>query len=132
MAGAGQQFDKSLRLLNAHDYKAVFDGASLKVSSPQILFLARLNGHTSPRLGLVIAKKNVRLAVERNRVKRIIRENFRQQQSQLEGLDIVVLARRGLDTLGNPELHSLCHELCTQLAKKANKAKAVKAEVKEA
>ncbi|WP_183411447.1 ribonuclease P protein component [Litorivivens lipolytica] len=114
------EFGKASRLLNARDFKNVFDHARLKVSSPELLFLAVPNHLPHARLGLVIAKKNVRLAVQRNRVKRIIRESFRQQQV-VTGLDIVVLARRGLDTLDNPQLHDSCNQLWKQLQRRVEK-----------
>lgn len=49
-----------------------------------------------PRLGLAIAKKHIRLATDRNRIKRIIRESFRLNQSAFSNIDIVVLSRPGL------------------------------------
>lgn len=113
-------FGKSSRLLNASDYQAVFDGAELKVSKQQVLYLARLNGKSHSRLGLVIAKKNIRLAVQRNRIKRILRECFRTQQGDI-GVDIVVLARRGLDEMDNPSLHTLFSQLLGQLQGKAKR-----------
>ncbi|MEC8429443.1 MAG: ribonuclease P protein component, partial [Pseudomonadota bacterium] len=67
---------------------------------------------------LVIAKKNIRLAVQRNRIKRILRESFRLRQETLIGLDIVVLARRGLDDLDNQQLHQLFHQQWQRLEKK--------------
>ena len=45
------------------------------------------------RLGLAISKKNIPSAAERNYLKRIIRERFRQSQESIVGKDIVVLAR---------------------------------------
>jgi ribonuclease P protein component len=53
------------------------------------------NGEKFGRLGLAIAKKNCRLAVGRNRLKRIVREAFRLYQGDLVGLDIVVMNRPG-------------------------------------
>lgn len=41
--------------------------------------------------------KNIRLAVHRNRVKRQARETFRHQSMDLPAVDIIFLARRGLD-----------------------------------
>jgi ribonuclease P protein component len=116
---ANYTFGKSLRLLNASAYKAVFDDATLKVSSQQVLFLARPNSLDQPRLGLVIAKKNVRLAVQRNRIKRAIRESFRLQQHQLNPIDVIVLARRGLDQLDSCALQQMFTELLQRLQKKA-------------
>ncbi len=112
-------FDTSLRLLDASAYKAVFDDAQIKVSNQHLLMLARQNSFTHPRLGLVIAKKNVRLATQRNRVKRIIRESFRLRQHQLAPVDVIVLARRGLQQFSHAELHQMFDQLWRQLQKKA-------------
>jgi len=57
------------------------------------LVLARDNGLAHPRLGLAISKKVLRRAVDRNLLKRVIRESFRHHQQELVGLDVVVLAR---------------------------------------
>ncbi|GAA4092847.1 ribonuclease P protein component [Zhongshania borealis] len=115
------QFEKTLRLLNASEYQAVFDESRLKVSSAEILFLARKNDLDRPRLGLVIAKKNVRLSVQRNRVKRNVRETFRLCQHKLQGIDVIVLARRGLDQLDNKQMQEICNQLWHQLEKRAEK-----------
>ena len=115
------RFDKSLRLLNASDYQAVFDNATFKVSSPQVLFLATANGKPFPRLGLVVAKKNAKLAVQRNRIKRVARESFRLQQHQLGGIDTIVLARRGLDQLDNSDMLQLFTDLWQQLKRRVDK-----------
>ena len=53
--------------------------------------LYRPNNRDNARLGLAISKKHCRLATQRNRVKRIIRESFRQHHMALAGLDIVVI-----------------------------------------
>lgn len=51
---------------------------------------ARPNKLTRPRLGLVVGRRNVRRAVDRNRVKRWVRECFRALPDELEPHDIVV------------------------------------------
>jgi ribonuclease P protein component len=53
--------------------------------------LYKQNGTRSARLGLAISKKHCKLAVGRNRIKRVVRESFRQQQTKLTGLDVVIL-----------------------------------------
>ena len=55
--------------------------------------LCRSNDLEYARLGLAISKKQCKKAVARNRLKRIVRESFRQHQAGLEGLDIVVMNR---------------------------------------
>ena len=103
----GFAFPRGSRLLNAGDYRTVFNGAKVKVSDKQLLILACPNQLSRPRVGLVIAKKHIRLANQRNRVKRLIRESFRLLQHELPNLDIVVLARPGLGSLDNPALQQL-------------------------
>jgi len=49
------------------------------------------NGRQDARLGLAISRKNCKLAVGRNRLKRLVRESFRQHKNELRGLDVVVL-----------------------------------------
>jgi ribonuclease P protein component len=97
-------FGKCRRLLNAAHYRAVFDGATVKASHRNLLLLARPADGAESRLGLVIAKKNVRKAVQRNRIKRVVRESFRHLPATAQPLDIVFLARRGLDDLDNASL----------------------------
>lgn len=53
------------------------------------------------RLGIVVAKRYVKLAVARNKLKRLIRESFRQQQQVLSGLDVVVIVKKNFDTVAN-------------------------------
>lgn len=115
-------FSKSFRLLNASDYQSVFNDAPFRASHQHLLILSRPNQTETPRLGLVIAKKHIRLAVQRNRIKRILRETFRQNQQQLGGIDAVVLARAGLDKLDNQQLHKLFNKQWARIIKKANKA----------
>lgn len=116
-------FPKALRLLTPADFKQVFDGADLRVSNKEMLILARPNLLDRPRLGLVIAKKHIRLATQRNRIKRVIRESFRAQQQALanNNIDAIVLARSGLDKLDNPALHTLLRQFWQQLQRKASK-----------
>lgn len=66
--------------------------------------LYRDNDQAEPRLGLAVSKKHSRLAVSRNRIKRIVRESFRQHRSELKGLDIVVLNQAGTDKASNRAL----------------------------
>jgi ribonuclease P protein component len=112
-----RSFGREKRLLKPRQFKAVFDSPSGKVAGRNVLLLARANGLDHPRLGLVIGKKSVRLSVERNRLKRQIRETFRQSQDDLAGWDVVVVARKGLGDLDNPELAGQFIKLWKRLAR---------------
>ena len=49
------------------------------------------------RLGLVVPKKNISKAVERNKIKRLIRESFRLRKERLKGKDVVVFVKKQFD-----------------------------------
>lgn len=50
----------------------------------------RPEGIEAPRLGLVVGKKQLKRAVDRNRVKRIVREQFRLHRAELPACDLIV------------------------------------------
>nr|WP_272890706.1 ribonuclease P protein component [Stutzerimonas sp. S1] len=110
-------FGREKRLLTPRQFKAVFDSPSGKVPGRNVLLLARENDLQHPRLGLVIGKKSVKLSVERNRIKRQIRETFRHHQLELAGWDIVIIARKGLADLDNPELAKQFAKLWKRLSR---------------
>jgi len=85
-------FPRPNRLTSAADFERVFKHAQ-RSGDRFFTVLYRRNNLGYPRIGLAIAKKSVRSAVGRNRLKRIIRESFRQAKSQLLGVDIVIMAR---------------------------------------
>lgn len=118
-----QAFGKSLRLLCSSDFQAVFDDAPIRASHQFFLILARPNGLDHPRLGLVVAKKHLSLAVQRNRIKRLVRETFRQQQNQLIGLDMIVLSRKGLADMDNREFVAQFQQQLKRLRKRAQQLK---------
>lgn len=115
-------FDKGRRLLSGIEFQSVFDSARFKVSHRHFLLLARPSGRAAPRLGLVVGKKNLRRAVDRNRVKRLARETFRHHQRQLDSLDVVFLARKGLETLEPADQNRALNDAWAQLAAKLVKS----------
>ncbi|MCX7074063.1 MAG: ribonuclease P protein component [Methylococcales bacterium] len=86
-------FPQQARLKTPADYKKVFTNPT-KSSDGYFTLLAVKNDFEYPRLGLVVAKKNIRKAIHRNRVKRVIRDNFRRHRHSMINIDIVVLARK--------------------------------------
>jgi ribonuclease P protein component len=110
-------FSRELRLLTPTHFEYVFSNAIPSVS-PQLTLLARKNEELVPRLGITISKKRVKLAHDRNRLKRIIRESFRLQRQSLPSIDIVVVGKSGLDKLSNQELFFLLNKLWKKLAQR--------------
>ncbi len=101
MANSG--FPKAVRLQEASEFEAVFSRNQFKVSNRFFLFLA-LHTEIESRLGIVVAKKNIASAVQRNRLKRLIRESFRISAEKPENKDVVVLVRKNADKLSNSEI----------------------------
>ena len=66
--------------------------------------LRRENRMGYPRLGMVVAKRNARRAVDRNTVKRMIRESFRACKAGLEVCDYVVILKRPIGTVPRDSL----------------------------
>lgn len=110
-------FTKQDRLLTSKHFQFVFDQAPIRASHPSLLILAKPNGLDHARLGLVIAKKHIKLAVGRNRIKRLTRESFRTRQ--LPALDVIVLSRGGADKLDNKEIHKILNGLWKRVSKKS-------------
>lgn len=96
-------FPRSLRLLNKKQYDYVFQSA-IRVGAHSATVLYRKNSLEHPRLGLIVAKKTAKRAHDRNRFKRITRESFRLAQHELPSVDIVVLSRGKIDTVGSEAL----------------------------
>ena len=117
-------FPPRLRLLTAGDYRQVFDHAAFKVHGKGLMALACPNGLGHPRLGLVFSKRNVRRAVDRNRLKRLARESVRLQQHRLPAVDIVLLARRGAHELDNATLHRQLYGMWRRLERDVHKSMA--------
>lgn len=66
-------------------------------------------GQTSARLGLVVGKKLLKRSVDRNRVKRIAREQFRLCRADLPACDLIVrLAAKPLPLDGKALAEDLC------------------------
>lgn len=122
--GDPSRFPRTSRLLGARDYRAVFSKTRFKVSCRYFLVLAIIEEGRAAKLGLVVSRKNVPAAVQRNRLKRLLRENFRKRQTQLRGTSLVVLARKDAHKHPNPAIHRRLNKLLDDLLGKVRAAAA--------
>ncbi len=81
------------KLKKSNEFRYVFSTGNRKVGKYVILYMLHLEQNNN-RVGIV-TKKNIGNAVQRNKVKRILREIWRTRCNQLiSGYDIIILARK--------------------------------------
>jgi ribonuclease P protein component len=110
-------YPRESRLLTPRNFSNVFEQA-IPAVSPTITLLARHNDLGRPRLGVTIPKKKVKLAVNRNRLKRCIRESFRLCAHTLPNVDIIVIGKHGINDLDNKQLYKHLETLWRKMSKR--------------
>lgn len=96
-------FKKTQRLLTKKEYDRVFEQAK-KIVASEFIILFRENNLGYARLGLALSKKMMAKAHDRNRIKRLIRESFRQKE--LPAVDMIFLARQNIGKQENANINS--------------------------
>lgn len=87
-----QAFPRENRLLTGADFRRVLSSGR-RHRAETLTLISKASAR--PRLGIAVPKKQVKRAVRRNRIKRIIRDSFRQRAQTLPNCDLVVLCRAG-------------------------------------
>ncbi|NYT46406.1 MAG: ribonuclease P protein component [Candidatus Methanofishera endochildressiae] len=105
MTQKAARFPPHVRLREPAEFKSVFAKAE-RSTDKYFTVLAIVNELNHARLGLAIAKKNIKRAVDRNKIKRSARESFRLQQQAMTNIDIVVMARREAATANSKTLQA--------------------------
>jgi ribonuclease P protein component len=83
---------KVFRLRNRSDFRYVYRRGK-SIASPYMVLIYVRNGNNTIKIGFSVSKK-IGKSVTRNRVKRLLRENFRLILDQIKtGYNIVVIAR---------------------------------------
>jgi ribonuclease P protein component len=116
----GHTFPRELRLLTAKHYSHVFADAR-RFGNQSFTLLVRKNDQTYPRLGQAIAKKSAKRAVDRNRIKRLLRESFRNRQHQLPPIDIIAMCRPSAVSLSNEQITQQLEKQWCYIEKKLKK-----------
>jgi ribonuclease P protein component len=102
---APARYTRSQRLLTPRDFRQVFK-RNVRSSDHCFTVLASRTDGAHARLGTAVARKACGNAVMRNRLKRVIRESFRQVCTSLPSVDLVVIVKPGAGKIANPALRA--------------------------
>jgi ribonuclease P protein component len=86
-------FPRSSRLARSEDFRRALRRRP-SAAGPSLVLHACANGGSGARLGLVIGRRELPRAVDRNRVKRLLREGFRRERAALGAIDLVVRLKK--------------------------------------
>jgi ribonuclease P protein component len=86
-----QTFARRYRLTKTDEFSSVFGfRRAIRGKLLMLHYQPRAADFNEARLGLVVGKKQLKRAVDRNRLKRIVREQFRLQRAGLPAYDLIV------------------------------------------
>lgn len=116
-SGAMRQFclPRAARLLKPGDFAAL-RGNSKRISARH--FLAEFSATAQPacRLGQAVSRRVSKRAVDRNRIKRLVRESYRHVRGDLPSVDILLIARSSAVQQTNAMLREDLAKLWQKLA----------------
>jgi ribonuclease P protein component len=117
-------FPSRVRIIKTDDFSSVFNFRK-RISGHYLAIHYQYNSLETPRLGLIVGKKIAKRAVDRNYMKRVLRELFRVNQHDIASLDLVVRVQR---PYGPSEFSHLVDEfggLLRKLGRQVEKRKSV-------
>lgn len=97
------RFPRAARMLKPGDF-ARLRGAGRRIGSRYFSAEYRTTDDTAARVGLAVSRRVSKLAVQRNRLKRLVRESFRHRRAAFAPLDVLVIARSAAVVIPGPEL----------------------------
>lgn len=109
-------FPRRSRLIKTDEFSSVFNFRK-RISGHYLIVYYRYNQTTCPRLGLIASKKVASLAVQRNYMRRVLREFFRRQQSKLGNVDIVIRIQKSFNRREYPAIEQEFDSLMAKLAR---------------
>lgn len=120
MNDSSLRFRPANRLNTPQAFAAVFEKGQ-KFHLKAGLYLVLQNESLVARLGLILAKKKIRYAVQRNYLKRVQRECFRAHRQILAGYDVVFVVNHKIGQLCQSDWFALCQADWRQLAKRCGR-----------
>ena len=89
-------FPRQAKIVKTDDFSSVFN-LRKRIANKHLVMRYRPNAYASARLGLIVSKKTAKLAVQRNYMRRVMRELFRLNLSQLPNVDLVIQIQKAFN-----------------------------------
>ena len=84
---------KQAKILKTDDFSSVFNFRK-RIATTNLIMHYQPNSHQRARLGAVVSKKVAKLAVNRNYMKRVLRELFRLNQHHIAHVDLIIRVQK--------------------------------------
>lgn len=95
---------KKSQLFSKKDFTQLFSVSTKKHGRHFTLYYQTAPEAQPAMLGSVISKKNARTSVQRNLIKRLVREHFRLNQHELNAKQVLIMAKKGVNRATRAEL----------------------------
>ncbi|MGK2896977.1 MAG: ribonuclease P protein component [Candidatus Makana argininalis] len=110
-------FKKKFRLIKFKHFAFVFNKPKV-YNTIYIKILSKSNKLNYPRIGFLISKKQIKMSYKRNRIKRLIRENFRINKNYLPYIDIILIIKKKISIFKNNDINKLINKIWINFNKK--------------
>jgi ribonuclease P protein component len=122
---AAFRFTKQAKIVKTDDFSSVFN-LRKRIANKHLVMRYRPKAVNIARLGLIVSKKTAKLAVQRNYMRRVLRELFRLNQHRLPAVDLVVQIQKAFEKpdfmVIKQEFEHLVQQIVTKTSINKNKS----------
>jgi len=111
------RLEKHQRLKKPAEYQHVYRSKQWGGSKHFTFNVLANDADDKNKLGVTVSKKVSKRAVDRNRLKRVMREFFRAHQTELNGANLVLTAKPSSNSANKEELQLSLNDLWTKVLK---------------
>jgi ribonuclease P protein component len=112
-----QGFPRQARITKTDDFSSVFS-LRKRISGRYLVIHYRAGQSAGARLGLVVSRKIAKRSVDRNYMKRVLRELFRRRRSRISPMDLVVRVTKAYGYVDFAEVEREFSELLVRLERR--------------
>ena len=113
------RFTKKAKLIKTDEFSSVFNFRK-RIFTSLIAVHYQPNNLNTARLGLVVGKKVAKNAVDRNYMRRVLRECFRLQQYDIPAVDLVIRVHKKFDRKYFNQLQQEFNQAIVKIKQRAN------------